>query len=241
MGHDREIKISVLITSYNYGDFIEKAILSVINQNIPEKKYEIIVVDGGSTDNTEKILSKYSDKIILLEQKDRKGLAAACNIGIKAASGEYIVRLDADDEFLHELLYIESLFLNKNQSAGFVYPDYIVRKKSQDKRVCLPPFDKDEINTRGDFIGGGTMYRKELFEKYGFYNEKFRSIENYELILRFIHEGVKGIHIELPLYIYNHHGDSMSDDMGLMREAWAELKKKYNVDYSISGYHPRNI
>lgn len=86
--------ISVIIPSYNYGRFIAEAIESVLAQTLlPD---EIIVVDDGSTDDTEEILKRFGDKITYIKQENA-GVCAARNRGVTASSGEYIAFMDADD------------------------------------------------------------------------------------------------------------------------------------------------
>lgn len=235
------MKISVLINSFNYGKFIEEAIKSVLMQNYPRELYEIIVVDVCSKDNTDSILKKYSSELKVIYQRGKPGLAAGCNLGIQASSGEYVIRLDADDTFCQNILLIESLFLDENPNIDFVYPDYFVKKNDKQKRIYLPPLDADEIYQRGDFVGGGTMYRKKIFTRYGYYDQNLKTIENYELILRLLKKGVRGLHIELPLFIYFHHENSMSDDKILALEAGKVLEKTYGIKYKIGKYHPRNV
>lgn len=235
------MKISVLITSLNYGDYIEGAIKSVLAQNYPRELFEIIVIDAGSTDKTESILMKYGSSLKVIYQRDKLGLAAGCNLGIKASSGEYIIRLDADDVFCKDILFIESLFLDENPSIEFVYADYLVEKGNNVKRVLLPPFDVDEIFQRGDFLGGGTMYRKSVFTKYGYYDEDMSSIENYELIIRYLKHGVTGFHVKLPLFIYNHHESSMSTNEKITFESAKIIEDKYGIKHNIGKFHPRNV
>lgn len=90
--------ISVIIDTYNYGRFIEKAIDSAINQNFPKNDFEIIVVDDGSTDGTQKIVKKYKDKIKYI-YKENRGQASAFNVGFENANGQAIVFLDSDDYY----------------------------------------------------------------------------------------------------------------------------------------------
>ena len=85
------------------------------------------------------------------------------------------------------------------------------------------------------------MYRRDLFEKYGYYDERIRSIENYELILRLVGNGATGIHIKLPLFIYNIRKNSMSTDQKLLTEAVRIIEKKYGIEYCNNKYHPRNV
>lgn len=235
------MKISVLINSFNHGEYIEEAIKSVLTQNYARNAYEIIIVDACSTDNTNNVLKWYNSEIMVVSQTEKPGLAAGCNLGIRACSGEYVVRLDADDLFCQNILLVETLFLDENPEIDFVYPDYFSRKDGEKKRIRLPKYDSAEICKRGDFLGGGTMYRRDLFEKYGYYDESLRSIENYELVLRFIKNGATGLHIKLPLFFYNIYENSMSTDRKLLKEAVRIIEEKHGIEYSKNRYHPRNI
>ena len=93
--------ISVIIPTYNYANYIVEAITSVLNQNYPTDKIEIIVVDDGSTDNTEETLKPFVDegRIVFYSQQNQ-GKASATYFGIQNCTGEYIFNLDADDYFL---------------------------------------------------------------------------------------------------------------------------------------------
>lgn len=235
------MKVSVLINSLNQGQYIEKAIKSVLAQDYPRNSYEIVVVDAGSTDNTLQILKKYSPELKIVYQKGKLGLARGCNIGIRECKGEYIVRLDADDEFCQHILMVESIFLDENSEFGFVYPDYYLKKNGILKRFSVPSFDVEEICQRGDFLGGGTMYRRNIFEQYGYYDESFTTLENYELILRLIKNNVKGHHIKLPLFIYNLHEDSMGHNIAAVLEDGKKLEAKYGIKYGMGKYYPRNM
>lgn len=94
------IKIaSVIIPTYNYGKFIEEAIESVLNQNFPQEKIEIIVIDDDSTDNMREVTAKYKERVRYISQKN-SGKAWATKVGIDEANGKYIFNLDADDIFL---------------------------------------------------------------------------------------------------------------------------------------------
>src|SRR5229473_6986834 len=91
--------VTVLITTYNYGRFIEEAIDSVFSQEYPPDKIQILVVDDGSTDDTSERIKKYGSRIEYF-YKPNGGQASALNFGIAKARGEIVTLLDADDFFL---------------------------------------------------------------------------------------------------------------------------------------------
>ena len=94
-------KISIVIPTYNRVDFLPKAIQSVLNQTY--RNWEMIIVDDGSTDNTEEIVKGYKEsRIQYIVHKYNLGLSAARNTGIKKSRGEYIAFLDSDDEWFPE-------------------------------------------------------------------------------------------------------------------------------------------
>jgi len=95
-------KISIVMPSYNQGQFIERSILSVINQNYPNT--ELIIIDGGSDDETVDILKKYNDYITFWVSETDRGQSHAINKGIDRSSGELITWLNADDLLLPNAL-----------------------------------------------------------------------------------------------------------------------------------------
>jgi len=88
--------ISVLIDTYNHERFIEQAIVSVLDQDFPERDREILVVDDGSTDRTPAIIRKFEPRVRFL-RKTNGGQASAFNLGIPACKGEIVAFLDGDD------------------------------------------------------------------------------------------------------------------------------------------------
>ena len=111
-------KVSVIIPTYNYGKYIEKAIDSVLAQTY--KDFEIIVVDDGSTDNTREIIeTRYKDKVRYFYQEN-KGAPVARNKGIKESMGEYLVFLDADDWLMPMALLSRLEYLKKHFDCGWI-------------------------------------------------------------------------------------------------------------------------
>jgi glycosyltransferase involved in cell wall biosynthesis len=116
--------VTVLITTYNYGQFIEQAVDSVLAQEYPHNKIQILVVDDGSTDDTSERVKKYGSRIEYL-QKPNGGQASALNLGIARARADIIAFLDADDLFVPEKLARVSEAFGRNPALGMVYHPYI--------------------------------------------------------------------------------------------------------------------
>lgn len=94
------MKISVVTVCFNAADLIEKTIKSVVNQTHPDVEY--IVIDGNSTDGTVEIIQKYDDRIDFWISEKDKGIYDAMNKGIAAATGDYIIFMNAGDKFSDE-------------------------------------------------------------------------------------------------------------------------------------------
>lgn len=203
--------VSFIITAFNYERYVEDCILSCLNQNgsIP---FEVLLIDDGSSDSTLRIARKYEDRIRIFSGPNG-GIESASNRGIGLATADHIVRVDADDLLHPDFLSVMGGHLPLSKWS-FVYSDYLeVDGTGRDTmRITLPPFDKNEIKARGDFLATGTLYRRDHIMKYGPYNTKIQNcgLENYELILHLLAEGRTGFRIPQPLFGYRIHQDNMS-------------------------------
>lgn len=108
--------ISVIVPCYNQGRYLSKAIESILTQTY--KQYEIVVVDDGSTDNTQLIAESYS--VVKYVYQSNQGLSAARNKGIDCSTGKYLVFLDSDDWLLPDALQINLRYLLQNPGLAFV-------------------------------------------------------------------------------------------------------------------------
>jgi len=112
--------VSVIVPAFNNGRFIGFALESLFRQTYPEERREIIVVDDGSTDNTQEVLNKYGQSIFKIRQQHR-GIASARNAGISYARGGIITFLDSDDLWHEERLQKVVERFTENPRAGMVY------------------------------------------------------------------------------------------------------------------------
>ncbi len=116
-------KISVIIPNYNYGNYIEETICSVINQNY--QNLELIVIDGGSTDNSVEIIKKYQSKINYWISESDAGQADAINRGLQVATGDYLAFINSDDTYLSNA-FNEIFSSKKSLESDFIYGDVMI-------------------------------------------------------------------------------------------------------------------
>jgi len=120
--------VSVIIPTYNRADLIPQTIDSVLRQTYHE--FEIIIIDDGSTDNTEAIIKgRYSDKVTYIKQSNM-GVNAARNRAIEFASGKYIALLDSDDLWLDFKLELQVGLLDYYTNIGFIFSDFFILKNN---------------------------------------------------------------------------------------------------------------
>tara|TARA_B100001989_G_C24515025_1_gene452612 strand:- start:147 stop:803 length:657 start_codon:yes stop_codon:yes gene_type:complete len=197
------MEVSIIITCFNLEKYITRAINSCLNQTMDEDKYEIIVVDDHSTDNSWEIINDFSDLITPIRLNKNCGVSRASNVGIFEAKGKFITRVDGDD-FVNRN-FIKTLYeiLRWNEDIGFVYCDHIlVNEKKERKQI---------VNTLDILLdhGAGILFRKRYLETIGLYDEELRNREDYDLILRYI-KNFDGYHLRLPYYRYFQRDGSLS-------------------------------
>jgi glycosyltransferase involved in cell wall biosynthesis len=211
------LKVSVIIPTYNRAGYIMEAIESALNQTY--KNTEIIVVDDGSTDDTQEGLSKFKDHIRYIYQGNR-GPAFARNRGIRASQGEFIAFLDSDDVWLAEKLELQIGLLESRREVGLVYSDAfrsygntgIIQKDTE--FVRLKPYAGWTFGHlfRDNFIHTSTVVvRRRCLEKVGVFDEggNFVPAEDYELWLR-IAARYQVDYINKPLIKYRDHSTNIS-------------------------------
>jgi glycosyltransferase involved in cell wall biosynthesis len=124
-----QIRVTVLVDTYNYGHFIEEAIESVLAQDFPREQMEILVVDDGSTDDTANRVRRYGDRVRYL-CKTNGGQASSFNFGIARARGEIVAFLDGDDYWLPGKLQKVMAEFKKHPEAGMVYHNFCSKRDS---------------------------------------------------------------------------------------------------------------
>jgi glycosyltransferase involved in cell wall biosynthesis len=186
-------KVSVLLPTHNGSRLVERSLKSVLSQSF--KNFELVVIDDGSTDDTAKIIRKFADRdkrIYLISNKENTGIQRALNYGLKLAKGEYIARIDDDDEWIHaDKIKKQVEFLDKNPEyvlvgTGVVFVD---EDRNELFRLSSPGRDRDirpKMLMRSYFTHSAVMFRKDVALQLGGYNEDeaVRHVEDYDLWLK---------------------------------------------------------
>ena len=224
--------ISVLIANYNYGKFIERSITSLINQTVEREKFEIIVVDDGSSDDSLEILSKFDGQLTLIKS-EHLGLPEACNKGLNQCHGEYFIRLDSDDEFKEDFLENLLEIVENEKKFDFIIADRVERKNGFEKIV------KIDLKNIYSFLSVGVLFKTEWVRKLGGYRNFYW--EEHDLMLRYLREHPKGKHLKRPEYVYYRHNSNMTGLSSKRILGWKELLnewkpsvlKKYGYDKEL--------
>lgn len=210
--------VSIIITTYNYAHYLERAIRSALDQSLSNDQYEIIVVNDCSTDRTEDILDNWKHLVRVFNMPENVGLAGARNVGIKKARGQFVVFLDADDYIHRDLLYAEKLFLTENNGLDAVSCNYIyVDERGNHMEV---------VDATEQPIACGIMFRKDFLYEIGLYDETFRAREEEDLRLRWLKK-FNIYNLVLPLYRYRMHDSNLTKNAEAMDKFKDVLETKH--------------
>lgn len=225
--------ITVIIPTYNSGHRIEKAIYGVLNQTYVNT--EVLIIDDNSTDNTENIINQIQDNRIKYKKLDKHvGASRAWNVGIEHARGEYIAFHASDDFWYPEKLQLEMEKLLE-EDCGMVFCKY---KTIDGQESIIPVEDTFDLSMcehgMADFlikenrIGTSTvLLKKALLNQYGGFDEKMRTLEDWELAIRISMNTKVGFVNQVLMDVYVS-VDDVNNNLGVDRlEAFVNIFERY--------------
>ncbi len=239
------MKISIITVCKNAENAIERTMLSVVAQNCFNENIEYIIVDGASTDKTLEIIKQYADRypIKWISEPD-SGIYNAMNKGIKTATGGYLLFLNAGDYLVHYNIIKSLMNLFESDEFGVIYGN----------TFCIDPTNGKysvkiiEKRPEADFFyldtlpHQATFYKKEVFEKFGGYEENFRIISDNILNKKLLCEyNVSAKHVDQIISVFVCDGISSTNskldlaerkifqEQFFTEEEIAKIKTKYIV------------
>lgn len=201
--------VTVYLVNHNYGRFLEQAIKSVLAQTFVD--FELIIIDDGSVDDSREIIERYAphEKVITIFQKN-KGLNVTNNVAIRAATGKYLMRLDADDFLDENALSVMSGVLDRNSHVGMVFPDYYHTDEAGNILEVVRRHDFGNVELMDQPAHGAcTMVRLQCLKEIGGYDESYKCQDGWDLWVRFV-EHFQVQNVNLPLFYYRQHGKSLT-------------------------------
>ncbi|MCP6726787.1 MAG: glycosyltransferase family 2 protein [Patescibacteria group bacterium] len=234
------LKVSIIIPTYNRAHVLPRAISSALTQTVQD--FEIIVSDDGSTDNTKEIVKAYQSqdaRIQYLYQEHSGGAALPKNAGIQQAKGEYIAVLDSDDEWMPEKLETQlKLFKDSiNPKLGFVGCDaWFVDSTNTQIYYKIPEYSNVFSNILiRDYMGPGSciMYKKKVFDDVGLFDTNLKSSQDREMRIRLAQTYDFAV-VHEALVVYHIGNDNITSALQLEKREkdWDYIFKKHKQWYT---------
>ncbi len=225
------LKYSIITPSYNQAEFLERTILSILNQNY--ENFELIIIDGGSTDGSVDIIKKYQNKIAFWVSEKDRGQSHAFNKGLQIATGDIIGWINSDDIYYPGAFSESSKIFIDNSSVDIVFSNYNFID-ANDKVIRLRkeiPFDYNTSLWTKDCYHANCagFFRRKCFNRCGGLREDLHYGMDQELYLRFSKNNCRFKHINKIWGAYRFH--SLSKSMSGKKNTAIEAKKIFK-EYS---------
>ena len=184
--------ISIITVVYNGEEFLEKTILSVINQTYDNVEY--IIIDGGSTDGTVDIIKKYEDRIDYWVSEEDRGVYEAMNKGLKVAKGDYIAILNADDYYISDAIDLSiKKIIETNSDYSIANVDYV-----DSKAIIRPiyPLEENYVYQEMPYPHVSAVISSKVYNDMGLFDEKFRIAGDHDMAVRIHLKGYKYCYVD---------------------------------------------
>ena len=244
---DLQNLVSVIVPAYNYAHFLPEALKSILHQSYDN--WECIIVDDGSTDNTQDVLAEFLnvDRRFKYIYQENKGLPAARNRGIKEAQGQFFQFLDADDLIESNKLERHATFLKEHAKVDIVYGEarYFATERPHERLFNIYGENKPwmpKVSGSGKevlkallainiMVVSSPLVRKTVFRSCGLFDESLKSHEDWELWLRCAMKGkyFQFLEAENTLTLIRYHQLSMSKNRITMFETNLSIREKISA------------
>lgn len=240
MSEERTPSVSIIMPCYRVSRYVAEAMESIFAQTFDD--YEIIVVNDGSpdTEEFERVLAPYMDRIIYIKQENR-GCSAARNTAIRASRGRYLALLDPDDVWEKEYLKTHFDMLESDRSIDLVYPNATIFGDMPDAGRLFMELSPSEgevtfeslVSQRCNVMISVTARRGAIIRA-GMFDESLRSAEDFDMWLRLLHYGGRIVYHRTPLVRYRRRRGSLSSDPAWMCRNVLRVFKKAEETLALS-------
>jgi glycosyltransferase involved in cell wall biosynthesis len=224
--------VSVVIPSYNAARYVEAAVDSVLGQTF--RNVEVLVVDDGSTDGTEAVLSRYGRAIRYLRQEN-SGVSAARNRGIQESTGRYVAFLDADDTWFPGKLDRQVAALESSGQHRACYSAHVICTEALAplaiQRSVRYGSTLEDLLLRGNVVGSicTLICDRSLFSIAGNFDLDLSQCADWDMWIR-LATITEFLYLDEPLVTYRQHGSNMSADPALLeRDSTRVLEKAFEL------------
>ncbi len=208
------VKISIIMPVHNGENYLRPAMESIFGQTL--SNFEFIIINDGSTDNTEKVINSYKDRrVILLNNKERIGVSKSLNRAVEISRGEYIARMDADDISLPKRLEKQFIFLENHKEIGVLGSNaYLINSEGKEIGKYIRPDSLVLIKWTALFSNPmihPSIMARTLILKENKYDERLKNGQDYELWSRLIFtKNISFVNLNEPLLKYRIHTESVT-------------------------------
>ncbi len=227
-------RLTVIMPSYNQGNFIEESIRSVLLQAYPN--LEFIIMDGGSTDNTVKIIKKYEKWITYWESKEDRGQSHAINKGFAMSTGEYVAWLNSDDLYCMGALVAIAKAIKRNPLSGMIYGAGYKIDYNSKVIVGIPfrPYNKKLLSTRFYLLQQSSFIKRAVLGQDKMVKEQLHFTMDWELSIRVSRRApVTAIESEIGMF-------RIHDVCKTQTGKWVRRKEIARVGKICNGFFDRN-
>ena len=233
-------KVSVIMPSYNTATLIAEALDSVFAQDYSD--FEVIVINDGSPDTQEleRVLEPYRERIVYLKQENRRACGARNN-GINHARGEYVAFLDSDDNWMPSYLRTQMAYLQKNPLLDMIYCDCLIYGGAQSGKTFMQtcpshgPVNLESLLLEKCQVPiSGTIVRRQSLIAAGGFDERLAMCDDYEMWLRLAYRGVSiayhpGVLARLRIGRPNSLSASEARMLGALLKILSNVKADWNL------------